>query len=65
MTCVGKNRYISVISIANPKNFAVFAFTYVSQGFALLYVNFCMNSYNVDSDEAMKWGDEALKASSL
>jgi hypothetical protein len=29
------------------------------------YGDFCMNLYFVDSDEAMKRGDEALNASSL
>jgi hypothetical protein len=32
---------------------------------ALFYGNFCMNLYYVDSDKAMKLGDEALNASSL
>jgi hypothetical protein len=65
MICVGKNRYISVISGAKPKNFVVFAFTYVSESFVLLYGDFCMSPYSVDSDEAMMRGDEALNASSL
>jgi hypothetical protein len=54
---------ISVISIAKQKNFIVFAFTHVSKSFALLYGDFCMNSHSVDSDEAMKRGDEAFIAS--
>jgi hypothetical protein len=57
-----KNHYISVFSVTKPKNFVVFAFTYVS---ALLNDDFCRYSHNVDSDEAMKRGDEALNASSL
>jgi hypothetical protein len=65
MICVGKNRYISIISVAKPKNFVVFAFTYASEGFVLLYGDFCKNSFSVDSNEAMKRGDEALNASSL
>jgi hypothetical protein len=31
----------------------------------MLYADFGLNSYSVDSDEAMKRGDEALNASSL
>jgi hypothetical protein len=31
--------------------------------FALFYSDFCMDLYSVDSDEAMKQGDEALDAS--
>jgi hypothetical protein len=61
MICVGKNSYISVISIAKPKNFVVFAFTYVLDSFVLLYDNFCMNPYSIESDKAMKRGDEAMK----
>ncbi len=48
-----KNSYISIISIAKPKNFVVFAYTYVSRSPALFYGDFCMNLYVVDSDEAM------------
>jgi hypothetical protein len=33
--------------------------------FALFYGNFYMDLYSVDSDEAMKRGDEALNASSF
>ncbi len=51
MICIGKNHYIS---IAMGKNFVVFAFTYVTENFVLLYGNFCMNAYSVDSNEAMK-----------
>jgi hypothetical protein len=58
-----KNRHIS---ITKQKNFVVVVFTYVSDGkTALLNDNFCMNLHKVDSDEAMKQGDEALNASSL
>jgi hypothetical protein len=60
-----KNRYISVFFVIKPKNFVIVAFTCVSERFALLNDNFCMNSHNVDSDEAMKQGNEALNASSL
>jgi hypothetical protein len=42
-----------------------FAFTYIAESSALLNDNFCMISINVDSDKAMKRGDEALNASSL
>jgi hypothetical protein len=37
----------------------------VLQSFALFYGDFCKDLYSVDSDEAMKRGDEALNASSL
>jgi hypothetical protein len=61
-----KNSYIFVISVAKPKNFVVFAFTYVSRSPALFFNgDFCMNLYSVDSDEAMKRGDEAFNGSSL
>jgi hypothetical protein len=33
--------------------------------FGLFYGDFCLDLYSVDSDEAMKRGDEALNASSL
>ncbi len=49
-----KNHYISVFSITKPKNFVIFAFTYVVESSALLNDDFCMTSYNVDSDEVMK-----------
>ncbi len=47
------------------KNIVVFAFTFVLDIFGLLFDDFCMDLYSVDSDEAMKRGDEALNASSL
>ncbi len=68
MICVGnfkQNSFIFVISVAMPKNVVVFAFTYVSRRPALFNGNFCMNLYSVDSDEAMKRGDEAFNGSSL
>jgi hypothetical protein len=37
----------------------------VSRSQALFNGNFCMNLYFVDSDEAMKRGNEALNASLL
>jgi hypothetical protein len=37
----------------------------VAESSALLNDDVCMTSNNVDSDEAMKRGDEALNASSL
>jgi putative alpha-1,2-mannosidase len=52
---------IFVISVAKPKNFVVFAFTYVSRSPALFNVDFCMNLYSFDSDEAMKRWSEAMK----
>ncbi len=47
LICVGKNRYISLISVANPKYFVAFAFTHsishkksdTTQKFPLLSVN--------------------------
>ncbi len=57
MICIGnllKKSYISVISIAKPKNFVVFAFTDVSRWPAPFNGDFCMNLYSVASDEAMK-----------
>ncbi len=68
MICVGnlkKKSFSFVISVAKPKNFVVFAFTYVSRRPALFNGDFCMNLYSVDSDEAMKQGDEAFNVSSL
>jgi hypothetical protein len=49
-----KNSFIFVISVAKPKNFVVFTFTYVSRSPALFNGDFCMNLYSVDSNEAMK-----------
>jgi hypothetical protein len=37
----------------------------VSRSAALFNGDFCMNLYSVDSDEAMKRGDEAFNGSSL
>jgi hypothetical protein len=62
---ISKKFVISVVSIAKPKNIVVYAFTYVMESFALFYGNFCMDLSSVDSNEAMKRGDEALNASSL
>ncbi len=44
-----------------PKNFVVFAYTYVSKSSALLNDYFCMNSHDVDSNEVMKRGDEVKR----
>ncbi len=60
-----KKFVFSVVSIAKPKNIVIFAFTYVLESFALYFGDFCMDLYSIDSNEAMKWGDEALNASSL
>jgi hypothetical protein len=51
---INKNSYISVISVAELKNFVGFAYTYVSRSPVLFYVDFCMNLYFVDNDEVMK-----------
>jgi hypothetical protein len=55
----------SYISVAKAKNFVIFPFTYVSESPALLNGDFFMNLYSIDSNEAMKRGDEALNASLL
>jgi hypothetical protein len=55
-----KRFVISVVSVAKPKNIVIFAFTYVLEIFALFYGDFCMDLYSVDSDKAMKRGNEAL-----
>ncbi len=60
-----KEFVFSVFSVAKSKKIIVFAFTFVLDSFGLLYGDFCMDLYSVDSDEAMKRGDEALNASSL
>ncbi len=49
-----KNLYISVISVAKPNNFVVFAYTYVSRSQALFIGDLCLNLYFFDRDEAMK-----------
>jgi hypothetical protein len=36
------------------KKIVIFVLTYVSETLPMLYGDFCMNSYSVDSDEAMK-----------
>jgi hypothetical protein len=60
-----KNSLFFVVFVAKPKNIVVFAFTYGLESFSLFFGDFCMEIYSVDSDEAMKRGDEALNASSL
>ncbi len=57
--------FFSVFSVAKSKNIVVFAFTFVLDSYGLFYGDFCMDVYSVDSDEAMKRGDEAFNASSL
>ncbi len=57
MICIGnfkKIYYISVVSIGKVKNIVFFVFTYALESFALLYGDFCMGLFSVDSDEAMK-----------
>jgi hypothetical protein len=49
-----KKSIISVVSVAKQKNVIVCAFTYVLESFALHYGDFCIDFYNVDSDEAVK-----------
>jgi hypothetical protein len=60
-----KKIVISVVSEAKPKNIIAIAFTYVLESFALFYGDFCMDLFSVDSDEAMKQGNEALNTFSL
>jgi hypothetical protein len=60
-----KKFVISVVSKAKPKNIVAIAFAYVLESFALFYDDFCMDLYSVDSDEAIKKGNEALNALSL
>jgi hypothetical protein len=55
----------SDISEEKSKNFVVFALTYVLEMLALLHGYFDMNSFSIDSDEAMKQDNEALNASWL
>ncbi len=49
-----KNLVFFVVFVAKPKNIVVFAFTYVLDSFALFFGNFCIDTYSVDSYEAMK-----------
>ncbi len=56
-----KNSVFFVVFETKPKNIVVFAFTYVLDSFALFYGNFCMDTFSVDSDEAMKLWSEAMK----
>ncbi len=56
-----KNSYISLISVAKPKNFIFLAFTHVLDSFALSYGNFCMDFYSVNSGEAMQRRSKAMK----
>jgi hypothetical protein len=59
-----KISYISKISVARKK-YINFAFTYVLESLVLFYRDFGINSYGVDSNTAIKRGDESLYASSL
>jgi hypothetical protein len=43
-----------VFSVAKSKSIIVFAFTFVLDSFGLIYGDFCMDLYSVDSDEALK-----------
>jgi hypothetical protein len=50
-----KSFFFSVVSIAKPKNFVMFAFTHVSKSSALPFGKFCIKvQKSVDSDEAVK-----------
>jgi hypothetical protein len=51
----------SLFPLAKPKNFFVFVFTSVSRSPMLFDGDFYMNLYSVDSDEAMKRWNEAMK----
>jgi hypothetical protein len=54
-----------VFSVAKLKIIVVFAFTFALDSFGLFYGDFCTDLYSLDSNEAMKQGDEALNSSSL
>jgi hypothetical protein len=60
-----KNSHIFRYFQRKSENFVLFAYTYVSKSPALFYGNFCINLYFVDSNEALKLGDEVLNASLL
>jgi hypothetical protein len=51
---IKKYASIFLISGTKSKNIVVFAFTYVSETFALLYGDCSMNSHSVDNGEAMR-----------
>jgi hypothetical protein len=60
-----KNLLFFVVSVAKAKNNIVLCL-YICVGECCpVFGNFCMDIYGVDSDEAMKRGDEALNASLL
>jgi hypothetical protein len=62
--CIGNFLKICIFYVnlaAKPKNFVVFAFIYVSGSHVMFYEDFGMNSYGVDSYEAMKWWSKAMK----
>jgi hypothetical protein len=65
MICIGnlKKSYISLISIAKPKNFIIFAFTYVSESPALFFVEISAGIHIVLTE--MKRGYDELNASSF
>jgi hypothetical protein len=46
--------FISIVSVAKPKNIIVFACTYVLESFASFHGDFCMDLCSIDSEEAMK-----------
>ncbi len=60
-----KKIFSSGFSVAKSKNIVVFAFTFVLDSFGLVYGDFCMDLYSVDSDEEMNRGNEAFNTSSL
>jgi hypothetical protein len=51
MNSIGNFQKKFIISVAKPKNIIVFAITYVLEGFALFYGDFCLDLLSVDSDE--------------
>jgi hypothetical protein len=65
MIWIGNFKKRSYISIAKVKNFLLLPITYVLESHPLFNGDFFMNLHSVDSDEAMKRGDEALNTSSL
>ncbi len=50
-----KEFVFSIFSVAKSKNIVVYAFTIVLDSFGLLYGDFCMDLFSVDSDEAINF----------
>jgi hypothetical protein len=65
MICTGIFKKDSNIFVISAEKLCRLRFYIVSRSPALFNDDFCMNLYSVDSDEAMKRGDEAFNGSSL